>query len=83
MVKLQNFRDLFLGSFSFPIDFFTKIFYYNFQEELAMKCQLDKDINSCPFFDSENLVCNNPNKCSFQETMNKDRIKNKYIRSER
>ena len=45
-----------------------------------MKCELDKDINSCPFFGSDSSECKNSKKCSFQENKNKN-IKNKYTKN--
>ena len=44
------------------------------------KCELDKDINNCPYYKEE--ICMNENKCSFQ----KEEIveaKNPYVRKER
>lgn len=32
-----------------------------------MKCILSEDINTCPFYDSETMKCNNEDNCSFQE----------------
>ena len=34
---------------------------------MAIKCNLDHDINECPFFVRSNLDCTNPDTCSFQE----------------
>lgn len=45
------------------------------------KCELDKDINKCPYY-TEDGYCNNEEKCSFQ----KEEIietKNLYVRKER
>lgn len=44
-----------------------------------MRCNLDKEINNCPFY--INGLCKNDNKCSFQES---DKvIVQKYQREER
>lgn len=32
-----------------------------------MRCNLDAEINDCPFFVQNNLNCTNSDKCSFQE----------------
>lgn len=37
-----------------------------------VKCTLDRDINKCPFYRSEKFECDNPQKCSFQENMQKN-----------
>lgn len=47
-----------------------------------MKCTLDKDINTCIFFDVELLECNNPDKCSFQDLVDVSKISNGYKRQQ-
>ena len=50
------------------------------------KCNLDASVNKCDFF-GRDLICNNSNKCSFQEVDPEDVEdiivkKNGYIRKE-
>lgn len=44
------------------------------------KCRLTEDINKCPYFDTDGHVCNNTNKCTFQE---KKESQKSYTRQER
>lgn len=45
------------------------------------KCELDKDINKCPYY-TEDGYCGNENKCFFQKE-EVGEIKNQYVRKER
>lgn len=46
-----------------------------------IECTLPKEINECPFYDKEKLLCNNQNSCSFQK---KEEVKpSGYVRKER
>ena len=45
-------------------------------------CNLDKDINECPFYNRKNSGCNNQDNCSFKELI--ERVKEeKYDRQPR
>ena len=48
-----------------------------------MRCGLDPKVNECPFYNKEQVVCSNPNKCSFQEEGKESGVKDRYIREER
>ena len=62
------------------------------RRRIMKKCNLDAPVNKCEFF-GRNLICNNSNKCSFQEVdpedveeiiVKKNGVKkNGYIRKER
>lgn len=45
------------------------------------KCELDKDINKCPYY-IEDGHCNNESKCSFQKE-EVEEVRNQYVRKER
>lgn len=45
------------------------------------KCNLDRDINECPYYDKEKEICINENTCSFQ--VSDEEIVEKYERKER
>ena len=45
-----------------------------------MKCDLDKDINECPFFVRDTEECKSNNKCSYQGNAEQS---TKYVRKER
>ena len=49
----------------------------------VMKCTLDKDINTCRFFDPELLECNNPKRCSFQDLIDTTNVNYEYQRPEK
>lgn len=55
-------------------------------EVIVMRCMLSKDINNCPFYNSEEALCTNENSsCSFRVTDDKGQsiIKNHYVRKPR
>lgn len=45
-----------------------------------MKCELEAEINNCPFYIKSTHLCTNENPCSFQE---KKDTQKEYIRKER
>ena len=50
---------------------------------IMLKCTLDKDINTCPYF-SKDEYCSNENQCSFQQIDEEKIVENlKYVREER
>lgn len=46
-----------------------------------MKCKLEKDINTCPFFNESNEQCNNAKRCTFQ--YDDKMVHNSYVRKKR
>lgn len=48
-----------------------------------VKCKLDEDINSCPYFIQESLTCNNIDGCCYQENQEEKLKYTGYIREER
>lgn len=45
-------------------------------------CTLDANINTCPFYDKEKLICKNSSPCSFGKN-EEDISNNQYVRKER
>lgn len=48
-----------------------------------MRCGLNPRVNDCPYYNKEDVICNNPNRCSFQEEEKQSIIKDRYVREER
>lgn len=47
-------------------------------------CTLDADINQCPYFDKDGLLCKNDKPCSFGRDIDKKELESsKYTREER
>lgn len=49
--------------------------------DIMKKCTLDKEINTCPFFDTPTENCNNLENCSMQQK--EETKKHEYIRKPR
>lgn len=46
-----------------------------------IKCYLNNEINTCPYYKKENMECKSPTPCNFAK--NNAKIKNTYMRQER
>ena len=49
---------------------------------MKVLCNLDGQVNKCPFYDQDTSLCNNEKQCSFQEKIIIEKNTN-YIRKER